>query len=151
MGEQSADAGWPAILRGDVQRQPFPFGVGLVDRGSGLDELVDDLQPLVVSGEHQGPDLALEGEPGQRPPRDVARCCGHLQAGDAGAGGHQDIQHLSHPEYRRVGQGAAEVLRLHRNAVAYRIDRIFSQLEAGRENPDDWLLLELACRARRLG
>jgi sugar diacid utilization regulator len=46
---------------------------------------------------------------------------------------------------------AAEVLHLHRNAVAYRIDRIFSQLEVDRENPDDWLLLELACRARRLG
>lgn len=46
---------------------------------------------------------------------------------------------------------AAEVLHLHRNAVAYRIDRIFSQLKVDRENPDDWLLLELACRARRLG
>lgn len=46
---------------------------------------------------------------------------------------------------------AAAVLHLHRNAVAYRIDRIFSQLEVDRENPDDWLLLELACRARRLG
>ena len=46
---------------------------------------------------------------------------------------------------------AAERLHLHRNAVAYRIDRIFSQLEVDRENPDDWLLLELACRARRLG
>jgi sugar diacid utilization regulator len=46
---------------------------------------------------------------------------------------------------------AAEVLHLHRNAVAYRIERIFSQLEIDRENPDDWLLLELACRARRLG
>jgi sugar diacid utilization regulator len=46
---------------------------------------------------------------------------------------------------------AAAALHLHRNAVAYRIDRIFSQLEVDRENPDDWLLLELACRARRLG
>jgi sugar diacid utilization regulator len=46
---------------------------------------------------------------------------------------------------------AAEALHLHRNAVAYRIDRIFSQLEVDPENPDDWLLLELACRARRLG
>lgn len=46
---------------------------------------------------------------------------------------------------------AADVLHLHRNAVAYRIDRIFSRLEVDRENPDDWLLLELACRARRLG
>jgi hypothetical protein len=46
---------------------------------------------------------------------------------------------------------AAEVLHLHRNAVAYRIDRIFSQLEVDREIPDDWLLLELACRARCLG
>jgi sugar diacid utilization regulator len=46
---------------------------------------------------------------------------------------------------------AAEVLHLHRNAVAYRINRIFSQLEVDPEDPDDWLLLELACRARRLG
>jgi len=46
---------------------------------------------------------------------------------------------------------AADVLHLHRNAVAYRINRIFSQLEVDPENPDDWLLLELACRARRLG
>jgi sugar diacid utilization regulator len=46
---------------------------------------------------------------------------------------------------------AAEVLHLHRNAVAYRINRIFSELEVDPENPDDWLLLELACRARRLG
>lgn len=45
----------------------------------------------------------------------------------------------------------AEVLHLHRNAVAYRINRIFSQLEVNPEDPDDWLLLELACRARRLG
>jgi sugar diacid utilization regulator len=45
----------------------------------------------------------------------------------------------------------AQALHLHRNAVAYRIDRIFSQLDVDRENPDDWLLLELACRARRLG
>jgi DNA-binding PucR family transcriptional regulator len=46
---------------------------------------------------------------------------------------------------------AAEVLHLHRNAVAYRINRIFSRLEVDPEDPDDWLLLELACRARRLG
>lgn len=46
---------------------------------------------------------------------------------------------------------AAEVLHLHRNAVAYRMDRIFAQLDVDREDPDDWLLLELACRARRLG
>jgi DNA-binding PucR family transcriptional regulator len=45
----------------------------------------------------------------------------------------------------------AEVLHLHRNAVAYRMDRIFAQLDVDREDPDDWLLLELACRARRLG
>jgi sugar diacid utilization regulator len=46
---------------------------------------------------------------------------------------------------------AAEVLHLHRNAVAYRVSRIFALLEVDPENPDDWLLLELACRARRLG
>jgi len=46
---------------------------------------------------------------------------------------------------------AAEVLHLHRNAVSYRISRIFAQLEVDPDNPDDWLLLELACRARHLG
>jgi sugar diacid utilization regulator len=45
---------------------------------------------------------------------------------------------------------AAETLTMHRNAVAYRIDQIFSILEVDRDNPDDLLLLQLACRAREL-
>jgi DNA-binding PucR family transcriptional regulator len=44
----------------------------------------------------------------------------------------------------------AETLSMHRNAVAYRIDKIFSLLDVDRENPDDLLLLQLACRAREL-
>lgn len=44
----------------------------------------------------------------------------------------------------------AAVLHLHRNSVAYRIERIFSELDVDPENPDDWLLLQLACRARGL-
>ncbi|MGW5201005.1 PucR family transcriptional regulator [Streptomyces spiralis] len=44
----------------------------------------------------------------------------------------------------------AAALHLHRNSVAYRIDRIFSELDVDPENPDDWLLLQLACRARGL-
>jgi sugar diacid utilization regulator len=44
----------------------------------------------------------------------------------------------------------AKLLNLHRNAVAYRIDRIFDQLDIDRQNPDDLLLLQLACRAREL-
>jgi sugar diacid utilization regulator len=44
----------------------------------------------------------------------------------------------------------AKLLNLHRNAVAYRIDQIFDLLEIDRQNPDDLLLLQLACRARVL-
>jgi hypothetical protein len=43
-----------------------------------------------------------KGQPG-----DIARCGGHLQAVDPGAGGHQDVHHLGHPEHRRVLQRGA--------------------------------------------
>lgn len=45
---------------------------------------------------------------------------------------------------------AATELHLHRNSVAYRVDRIFAELDVDPDNPDDWLLLQLACRARSL-
>jgi sugar diacid utilization regulator len=45
----------------------------------------------------------------------------------------------------------AQKLNLHRNAVAYRVNQIFALLDVDRENPDDLLLLQLACRARKLG
>jgi sugar diacid utilization regulator len=44
----------------------------------------------------------------------------------------------------------AEAMNLHRNAVAYRIKNAFALLEVDRDNPDDLLLLQLACRARDL-
>lgn len=44
----------------------------------------------------------------------------------------------------------AKLLNLHRNAVAYRINRIFDLLDVDRTNPDDLLLVQLACRAREL-
>jgi hypothetical protein len=44
----------------------------------------------------------------------------------------------------------AEVLNLHRNAVSYRVNQIFSLLDVDPDNPDDRLLLQLACRAREL-
>jgi DNA-binding PucR family transcriptional regulator len=44
----------------------------------------------------------------------------------------------------------AAVLHLHRNSIAYRVDRIFAELDVDPDNPDDWLLLQLACRARGL-
>jgi sugar diacid utilization regulator len=44
----------------------------------------------------------------------------------------------------------AEMLHMHRNAVAYRINQIFELLDVDQDNPDDMLLLQLACRAREL-
>lgn len=44
----------------------------------------------------------------------------------------------------------AETLNLHRNAVGYRINKIFSLLDVDPDNADDLLLLQLACRAREL-
>ena len=43
-----------------------------------------------------------------------------------------------------------ERLNLHRNAVAYRVRRAFDLLDVDEDNPDDMLLLQLACRARDL-
>jgi DNA-binding PucR family transcriptional regulator len=43
-----------------------------------------------------------------------------------------------------------EVLNLHRNTVSYRVDQIFALLDVDAENPDDRLLLQLACRGREL-
>ncbi|WP_214369861.1 PucR family transcriptional regulator [Pseudonocardia sp. H11422] len=45
---------------------------------------------------------------------------------------------------------AAE-LHLHRNAIAYRVRRIFDLLDVDPEDPDTVLMLQLACRARSLG
>jgi hypothetical protein len=45
---------------------------------------------------------------------------------------------------------AAEELHLHRNAVAYRIDRVYERLGLDRDDADVRLLLQLACRARSL-
>lgn len=44
----------------------------------------------------------------------------------------------------------AQRMSLHRNAVAYRIKRAFEVLKVDQGNPDDLLLLQLACRAREL-
>jgi sugar diacid utilization regulator len=46
---------------------------------------------------------------------------------------------------------AAEHLHMHRNAVAYRINRIFQLLDVDRHDPETRLMLQLACRARSLG
>lgn len=45
---------------------------------------------------------------------------------------------------------AAEELHLHRNSVAYRIGRIFEVLDVRPDDPDQRLILQLACRARSL-
>jgi DNA-binding PucR family transcriptional regulator len=42
----------------------------------------------------------------------------------------------------------AKQLNLHRNAVAYRVNRIFELLDVDRENPDDLLLLQPRTRTR---
>jgi DNA-binding PucR family transcriptional regulator len=44
----------------------------------------------------------------------------------------------------------AEVLHLHRNAVAYRLRRITELLDVDLDDPDQRLALQLACRARLL-
>jgi hypothetical protein len=44
VGEQPPDAGGLAVAGRGVQGEPSPLGVGLVDRGAGRNELVDDLQ-----------------------------------------------------------------------------------------------------------
>ena len=44
----------------------------------------------------------------------------------------------------------AQQMNMHRNAVSYRIRQIFELLDVDPENPDDLLLLQLACRARAL-
>jgi DNA-binding PucR family transcriptional regulator len=44
----------------------------------------------------------------------------------------------------------AKALHLHRNAVAYRLKRILEVLDVDLENPDERLILQLACRTRAL-
>jgi len=44
----------------------------------------------------------------------------------------------------------AAALHLHRNAVAYRIAQILERLQVNIDDPDQRLLLQLACRARAL-
>jgi DNA-binding PucR family transcriptional regulator len=46
---------------------------------------------------------------------------------------------------------AAVELHLHRNAIAYRVRRIFDLLDVDPQDPDTVLMLQLACRARSLG
>jgi hypothetical protein len=41
VGQQPPHAGRTAVAGRDMQRQSPPLGIGLVDRGPGLDELVD--------------------------------------------------------------------------------------------------------------
>jgi sugar diacid utilization regulator len=45
----------------------------------------------------------------------------------------------------------ARALHLHRNAVSYRLQRIFELLDVDPSDPDQRLALQLACRARMLG
>ncbi|HEX7297547.1 MAG TPA: helix-turn-helix domain-containing protein [Solirubrobacteraceae bacterium] len=44
----------------------------------------------------------------------------------------------------------AKALHLHRNSVTYRLERIFKVLDVDPDDPDERLLLQLACRARSL-
>jgi sugar diacid utilization regulator len=54
---------------------------------------------------------------------------------------------LNHPH--SPGRAAAE-LGLHRNTVAYRVKRLFEFLELDPEDPEQRLMLQLACRVRSL-
>jgi sugar diacid utilization regulator len=68
-----------------------------------------------------------------------------------GTRGERLIQTLQvYLEHRGSATRTAEALNLHRNAVSYRINKIFELLEVDPDNPDDLLLLQLACRARGL-
>jgi sugar diacid utilization regulator len=55
-----------------------------------------------------------------------------------------------YPDHRGSLTRTAETLSMHRNAVAYRINQVFSLLDVDQDNADDLLLLQLACRAREL-
>lgn len=54
-------------------------------------------------------------------------------------------------DYQGSLSETARILHFHRNTVAYRINRIFEMLDVDPDDPDDRLLLQLACRARALG
>ncbi|TQM11613.1 helix-turn-helix domain-containing protein [Pseudonocardia kunmingensis] len=45
---------------------------------------------------------------------------------------------------------AAEALHLHRNSLAYRLKRILAVLDVDLDDPNQWMMLQLACRARLL-
>ncbi|OXM75244.1 MULTISPECIES: PucR family transcriptional regulator [Amycolatopsis] len=45
---------------------------------------------------------------------------------------------------------AAEALHLHRNSLSYRIQRILAMLDVDLDDPDQWMMLQLACRIRLL-
>ncbi|PXY18104.1 hypothetical protein BAY59_34840 [Prauserella coralliicola] len=45
---------------------------------------------------------------------------------------------------------AAEALHLHRNSLAYRLKRILAMLNVDLDDPDQWMMLQLACRVRML-
>jgi len=63
----------------------------------------------------------------------------------------QAVQTLqAYLDHRGSPSRAGEALHLHRNAVTYRIKRIFSLLDIDPDSADDLLLLQLACRAREL-
>jgi hypothetical protein len=57
---------------------------------------------------------------------------------------------LAYLEHQGSVARAAELLHLHRNTVRYRLDRIFGLLDVDPDDPDDRLMLLLACRASML-
>jgi sugar diacid utilization regulator len=69
----------------------------------------------------------------------------------SGARGERLIQTLHvYLDHQGSMSKTAERMNMHRNAVSYRIHQIFELLDVDPENPDDLLLLQLACRAREL-
>ena len=70
---------------------------------------------------------------------------------DLGARGERLLQTLHvYLDERGSITRTAQRVHLHRNAVSYRINKAFKLLEIDRNNPDELLLLQLACRAREL-
>jgi len=77
-----ADAVGATVARGDAQRLPSPFRVFGVDRDTGVQELIDYGQPLVIGGHDQRQHSLVERRRFGEPAGQVAGCGGLGEASD---------------------------------------------------------------------